>query len=257
MTPAPPPVFLSIVVPAYRERANLETTCREILRAFDAAALPDVEIIVVEDHSEDGSAELLAELAAAEPRIRPLINSVRLGFGLSIRKAFEVSRGEAVCLAMADLSDSPTDMVVYYRRLQAGAECVFGSRFIPGGRVFQYPRLKLLVNRLVNGFIRFLFWIPLNDVTGAFKAYRRTVLDGISPLFSKHFSITVEMPLKAIVRGYRYDIVPISWTNRRENYSNVNLQKQAPRYLYAVLCVWLEKWLVRADYCRSDPELGQ
>lgn len=245
------PIFLSIIIPAYRERDNLETTCHKILTAFDQADCPDVELIVLEDGSADGSDELLRRMAEREPRIRPLISSERLGFGVSIANALNVYRGEAMCLTMADLSDSPEDMITYYRLLKDGAECVFGSRFIRGGRVLQYPRMKLFINRLANGLIRFLFWIRLNDITGAFKAYRREVIDGISPLLSKHFSITVEMPLKAIVRGYRYTVVPITWTNRRENFSNLNLPKQAPRYLYTVLCIWLEKWLVRGDYRRA------
>lgn len=245
------PIFLSIIIPAYRERDNLETTCCKILSAFDQAGCPDVELIVLEDCSDDGSDELLSRMSACEPRIRPLINSERLGFGASIVKAFDVYRGEAICLTMADLSDSPEDMVTYYRLLKDGAECVFGSRFIRGGQVLQYPRMKLLINRLANGLIRLFFWIRLNDITGAFKAYRREVIEGISPILSKHFSITVEMPLKAIVRGYQYSVVPITWTNRRENFSNLNLPKQAPRYLYTVLCVWLEKWLVRGDYRRT------
>lgn len=257
MPDRPTSVFLSIVIPSFRESGIIAETCREILKAFDGASLSDVELIVIDDNSQDGTDAVLRELAQRDPRVRPILNTVRRGFGASLVQAFDLYQGEAVCITMADLSDSPDDLVAYYRQIKDGAECVFGSRFIKGGRVLKYPRTKLFVNRCVNSMLQLLFWIRLNDITGACKCYRRKVIDGIRPIQSKHFSITVEMPLKAIVRGYQYRIIPITWVNRRENYSNLNLRKQAPRYLFAVLCVWLEKLLVRADFRRADAPAGK
>ena len=115
---------------------------------------------------------------------------------------------------MADGSDSPADLVRYHRLLEEGYDCAFGSRFVKGSVVRDYPKLKLAMNRAANLVIRGLFRHGYNDTTNAFKAYRREVIETAQPLLSNHFNLTVELPLKAIVRGHTYGIVPISWTNR-------------------------------------------
>ena len=128
------------------------------------------------------------------------------GFGRAIVWGLDHSRGDAVVIMMADASDSPSDAVRYWHLLNAGNDCAFGSRFVAGGEVIDYPRVKLFVNRLANFLVRIGFNIPLNDTTNAFKAYRRTVLDGCRPFLARHFNLTVELPLKAIVRGYSFAI---------------------------------------------------
>jgi dolichol-phosphate mannosyltransferase len=117
-----------------------------------------------------------------------------------------------------------------------------------GGGTTDYPRLKLLLNRLVNAWIRMLFRVPLNDTTNAFKAYRRTVIEGCSPLISPHFNLTVELPLKAIVRGYSWTVTPITWRNRRSGEAKLKLTEMGSRYLFIILYVWLEKYFSRGDY---------
>jgi dolichol-phosphate mannosyltransferase len=125
-----------------------------------------------------------------------------------------------------------------------------------GGRVSDYPKLKLVLNRLVNLGIRVLFRHGYNDTTNAFKAYRREVVDHIQPLLSNHFNLTVEMPLKAVVRGSSYAVVPISWTNRAHGVSKLKLQEMGSRYLFIVLYVFLEHHLSRGDYHRPDTPHG-
>jgi dolichol-phosphate mannosyltransferase len=156
-----------------------------------------------------------------------------------------------VAVVMADGSDSPEDLLKYYRKVQEGYDCVFGSRFIQGGSVVDYPRHKLLLNRMANGFIRLLFGLNFNDITNAFKCYRREVINGIQPLISPHFNLTVEMPLKALVRGYSYAVVPITWTNRAAGVSKLKIKEMGSRYLFIVLYLWLEKHLARGDYHRN------
>ncbi len=153
---------------------------------------------------------------------------------------------------MGDLSDSPEDLVSYYRVLQEGFDCAFGSRFMRGSQVQDYPKPKLVMNRLVNLGIRVLFRHGYNDTTNAFKAYRREVIEHIQPLLSHHFNLTVEMPLKAIVRGHSYAIMPISWTNRTHGVSKLRLQEMGSRYLFIILYVFLEHHLSRGDYRRPD-----
>src|SRR5262249_46270293 len=120
------------------------------------------------------------------------------------------------------------------------------------GRVNDYPRVKLILNRVVNTGIRLLFQHGYNDTTNAFKAYRRHVIDQIQPLLSNHFNLTVEMPLKAFVRGYSYAVVPVSWTNRVHGTSKLALDEMGSRYAFIVLYVWLEHHLSRGDYRRKD-----
>jgi dolichol-phosphate mannosyltransferase len=242
---------LSIVIPARNEERNIGDTVAALTRALDSAAVPH-EIVVVDDGSGDGTGDAVEALSAADPRVRLVRNHPPNGFGRAVRKGIESVAGEATVICMADGSDSPEDVVRYYRVLRDEAECVFGSRFIAGARVYDYPRFKLVVNRLANWFIRQLFRLDYNDITNAFKGYRTYVLQGCQPLLSPHFNLTVEMPLKAIVRGYSYKVVPISWRNRRFGVSALHLEEQGSRYLYIVLNVWLEKLLTGKDYKRVD-----
>src|SRR5262249_49424918 len=148
--------------------------------------------------------------------IRYINNERSPGFGLAVRAGLEVFTGDAVAVYMADASDRPEDLISFYKRMLSDeVDCVFGSRFIPGAKVIDYPGPKLLLNRLANAFVRVVFGLQYNDVTNAFKLYRREVIEGIQPLLSHHFNLTVELPLKAIVRGYTYCVVPNYWINRK------------------------------------------
>jgi len=227
--------FLSIVMPAHNEAGCVAETCRALAAEFGRHNIEDYEILVVNDHSRDETGAVLQSLAAECPALRVIANPNPGGYGYAVRAGLAEYRGDAVAVVMADGSDAPADVVAYYRALKEGAECVFGSRFIPGGRVIRHPAFKRVLNRLANGVIRFLFQIPHNDITNAFKAYRREVIDGIQPLFSNHFNLTVEMPLKAIVRGFRHVRLPISWTNRKAGESKLKIKEMGSRYLFIIL----------------------
>ncbi len=159
--------------------------------------------------------------------------------------------GDAVCIVMADASDDPADVVAYYRKLEEGYECVFGSRFIAGSQVSNYPWPKLLLNRVANLAIRVLFASRFNDWTNAFKCFRREAIDGSRPILSCHFNLTVELPLKAVVRGYSYAVIPIRWRGRSTGASKFRIKEMGSRYVFVVLYVLLEKWLARGDYSRK------
>jgi dolichol-phosphate mannosyltransferase len=171
-----------------------------------------------------------------------------------VRAGLEHYTGDAVAIMMADGSDAPTDLVAYHRALLAGYDCAFGSRFMAGGSTTDYPRFKYALNRMVNLGIRIAFRHGYNNTTNAFKAYRREVIDLMQPLISQHFNLTVEMPLKAIVRGCSFAVIPISWHNRRAGISKLRLQEMGSRYLFIVLYVFFEHHLSRGDYRRSTPE---
>lgn len=248
MSPAAP--FFSIVIPAHNEEGGIAATCEAIVARFAREGIADYEICVVNDNSRDRTEEILRDLCARLPSVRYVNNAPPNGFGFAVRKGLETYAGQCACVVMGDLSDSPDDILAYYREMKAGAECVFGSRFIPGAKVIDYPPHKLWLNRLANTFIKLLFRLDHNDITNAFKCYRRDVIDGIQPLLSAHFNLTVEMPLKAIVRGFTYATLPISWTNRKSGESKLKIKEMGSRYLFIVLYAWLERKLARGDYRR-------
>jgi len=247
--PGPPLTLFSVVIPARNEEESLPLTLEDIHREFNAQGVPH-EIVVVDDGSTDRTWEVLAELRSKVPTLRPLRNQDANGFGRAVTYGLRNIQGDAAVVMMADESDSPADAVRYWRLLNEGWDCVFGSRFIKGGGVFDYPRVKLFVNRLANLFIRVLFNIPLNDTTNAFKAYRRTVLQGCEPLIAPHFNLTVEIPLKAIVRGYSWTVMPITWRNRRFGEAKLKIKEMGSRYFFICAYVWLEKYFSRGDYRR-------
>jgi len=242
--------LFSVVIPARDEEESLPSTIEDIYTTFQAEGVPH-EIVVVDDGSRDRTWEVLQELREKFPTLAPTRNTGDHGFGRAVIWGLDHSKGDAVVIMMADASDSPADAVKYWRLLNQGYECVFGSRFVEGGRVFDYPRVKLTVNRLANFLVRMGFRIPLNDTTNAFKAYRRTVIDGCRPFLAAHFNLTVEIPLKSIVRGYSYSIMPISWQNRKYGVAKLKIKEMGSRYFFICAYVWLEKYFSRGDYRRK------
>ena len=183
--------------------------------------------------------------------VRCIRNEGQNGFGRAVRLGLNEFTGDAVAIMMADLSDSPDDLVRYWQKILEGHECVFGSRFIAGSEVRDYPKAKLWVNRLVNTCIRIAFKIDCNDITNAFKIYRRDVISGCMPLISPHFNLTVEIPLKAVIRGYSWTVIPISWKNRKKGVAKLKLREMGSRYFFIVAYLWLEKYFSRGDYLRE------
>lgn len=238
---------LSVVIPARNEEGSIASTVRSLVATLDGAAI-EHEVIVVDDASTDGTRAVVEGLGL--PQVRCLTSPFAGGFGFAVRAGLEAFEGDTVAIVMADGSDDPSDLVRYQRVLEEGYDCAFGSRFLPGSSVHDYPRLKLAMNRVVNLGIRVLFRHGYNDTTNAFKAYRRDVINNIQPLLSNHFNLTVELPLKAFIRGHSYAIVPISWTNRTTGESKLGLREMGSRYLFIVLYAFLEDHLSRGDYQR-------
>ena len=251
MPPAAPLTLFSVVIPARDEEESLPSTLEDIFTTFTAAGIPH-EIVVVDDGSHDRTWAVLQELKRKIPTLAPTQNdSGAHGFGRAVIWGVDHSRGDAVVIMMADASDSPADAVRYWQLLNEGHDCAFGSRFVAGGEVIDYPRVKLFVNRLANFLVRVGFNIPLNDTTNAFKAYRRTVIDGCRPFLAPHFNLTVELPLKAIVRGYSFSVTPISWRNRKFGVAKLKIKEMGSRYFFICAYVWLEKYFSRGDYRRK------
>lgn len=242
--------LLSVVIPARNEEGCV---CSMVEHLDLELRLNDVphEIIVVDDGSTDHTWDRLTELRQRIPSLRPIQNPDPSGFGRAIVSGLDQMRGDGVVIMMADESDDCRDVIGYWALLNQGWDAVFGSRFVKGGGVIGYPWFKLKMNRLANAFIRLLFGIKLNDVTNSFKAYRRTTIDGCRPILSPHFNLTVELPLKTIVRGYSWATIPITWRNRKTGESKLKIKEMGSRYLFICLYVWLEKYFSRGDYRRK------
>jgi dolichol-phosphate mannosyltransferase len=243
--------MLSVLIPARDEEGSIASTVEHLEKELRLNDVPH-EIVVVDDGSTDRTWEILQELQTRISNLVPTQNPGPHGFGRAVTRGLNVMSGDAVVLMMADESDDVRDVIRYWNKLNEGYDCVFGSRFIKGGGVIDYPKIKLFLNRLANYFLKVLFRIKLNDTTNAFKAYRREVIEGCQPLIAPHFNITVEIPLKAIVRGFTWTTIPITWRNRLTGTAKLKIKEMGSRYLFICLYIWLEKYFSAGDYRRTS-----
>lgn len=234
------PRTLSIVIPAKNEKPSLRNTITRLHLALKTNSIPH-EIIVVSDNVTDATWKLLHRLQHEIAELKPIHNNGLDGFGAAVAHGLDQIIGDAVVIMMADGSDESCDVIRYWQELQKGYDCVFGSRFIAGGSVVNYPPHKYLLNRVANCFIKFLFRIKLNDTTNAFKAYRREVIESCRPFTSRYFELTLELPLKAIIGGFSWTVVPISWSTGKNVSTNFRMRKMGYRYLNTCLSIWLGK----------------
>jgi dolichol-phosphate mannosyltransferase len=241
--------LLSVVIPARDEEGCIASTVEHLHVELRLRGVPH-EIVVVDDGSSDSTWDVLNALRERIPALVPIRNPGPHGFGRAIIRGLDGMKGDAVVIMMADESDDCRDVERYWNVLQEGYDCVFGTRFAKGGGVIEYPRIKLFLNRMANKFLQLLFRVPHNDITNAFKGYRKTTIDGCQPLIAPHFNLTVEIPLKAIVRGYSWKSLPITWRNRRSGTPKLKIKEMGSRYLFICLYIWLEKYLSRGDYRR-------
>jgi len=238
---------MSVVIPTYNEENTIGTCVDQLVRTLgDQHGIP-YEIIVVNDNSTDGTARVVHSRSEENPAIRTVKSPPPRGFGRAIRSGIEVVTGDVVVIVMGDLSDDPEDVVAYYRKLEAGYDCVFGSRFIKGSRTQYYPPLKRIVNRTVNRLIQLMFWTRFNDLTNAFKAYRVEVIRECGPYRASHFNITIEMSLSALIRRYAIAQIPIAWSGRTWGSSNLRIREMGRKYLCILLKIFFERMLIADD----------
>lgn len=242
---------LSVVIPAYNEEESIAETLRT-LHAKLVQENIDHEIVVTNDNSKDGTLARLTALAQEIPTLTTYTNPGPNGFGYAVRYGLERYQGDCVAVMMADLSDDPADLVRFYHKLLEGYDCVFGSRWIKGGRVVDYPAHKKTLNRVANTIVRLAFRLRYNDCTNAFKLYRRSTMDGLKPFLSPHFNLTLELPLKAIVRGYTYAVLPNSWTNRKYGESKLKIKEMGSRYFFILVYCLIEKYFSRGDFKKAN-----
>jgi len=239
---------LSTVIPAYNEADSLPETINTLYSVLKKHSI-EHEILVINDNSGDHSIEVLENLAVSVPTLRFLTNKGPNGFGYAVRIGLENFSADCVAIVMADLSDSPDDLVKFYNAMKSeNYDCIFGSRFIKDGKTINYPKIKLVINRLANNLIRFVFRIKYNDCTNAFKLYRKETIAGLKPFLSPHFNLTLELPLKAIVRGFSYKVLPNTWTNRKHGNSNLSIREMGSRYFFILLYCLIEKYFSKGDF---------
>lgn len=239
---------LSIVIPAYNEEESITETIDLLISSLSKTQI-EYEILVVNDNSKDNTEEVLKQLSDKYPTLNYITNPGPNGFGYAIRYGLERFNGDCVAIMMADLSDSPNDLIRFYNTmLEKNVACVFGSRWSKGGKVIDYPFIKKIINRIANSIIRLMMNIKYNDTTNAFKLYKREVIEGVKPILAPHFNLTIELPLKAIIRGYSYAIVPNSWTNRKHGISKLKINEMGSRYFFILMYCFIEKYFSKGDF---------
>ncbi|MDI6642234.1 MAG: glycosyltransferase family 2 protein [Elusimicrobiota bacterium] len=241
---------LSVVIPAHNEENCLYSVVEEIHNYLSEEKIEN-EIIIVNDNSTDSTPEKIDKLIEKYNSIRRVDNTPPPGFGRAIKTGLDKVKGDVVAIVMGDGSDDPKDIVKCYKKIQEGYDCIFGSRFIKGAIIKDYPLVKLIFNRIGNVFIKYLFRLKCNDISNAFKVYRKEVIESVKPLVSNHFNITVEIPLKAVTRGFSYCVIPINWFGRRSGVSKYKLKELQKKYLFSILYVWLEKILLGEEIKKS------
>lgn len=246
--------LLSVVIPARNEEGCIRSTVEHLHLELKLHEIPH-EIVVVDDGSTDDTWKFLQDTTEKIPQLSPVKNTGLNGFGRAVIAGLNAAKGDGVVIMMADESDDCRDVVRYWRMLNEGWDCVFGSRFIRSGGVIDYPFIKWCLNRFANTIVRYIFSTNLNDTTNAFKAYRKTVIDGCRPLISPHFNLTVELPLKAMVRGYSWTITPITWRNRKSGTAKFKIKEMGSRYFFICAYVWLEKYFSRGDYRKAHDKV--
>lgn len=237
---------LSIVIPAHNEEDSIAQAIHGIVKELEAEKIK-YEIIVVNDNSTDNTGYIVEDLAKTYPNIK-LINRIEpRGFGRAVKDGLSHVTGDVTGIVMGDLSDDPKDITRCFRKIEEGYDCVFGSRFMKQSIVKDYPLVKLFINRLANTFIRVLFLTRANDITNAFKVYRTDVIKAVQPIQALYFNITVEVPLKAIARGFSFVQIPINWYGRKSGVSKLGIREMGRKYLFTVLYIWLEKILLKDE----------
>ncbi len=224
---------ISIIVPAHNEEENLYNLLDELLPVLDKyEETQNYELVIVNDNSTDRTPEIIETLAGRNRRIKPVHRHSNPGFGNAIIEGFRNATGDIIIPVMGDLSDDPQDIPKLVRKIEDGYDIAYGSRFIEGGGTDGYPPAKMIANRVFNNSVRLLFGIRHRDITNAFKAYRKEVLEtiGIDKLEATGFDLTVEIPLKAHIMGFTSAEVPVTWHGRKRGIAKLKLSQNAAKY---------------------------
>ena len=236
---------LSILIPVYNEIDQLKYTLNKLIKL--KKKINNFEIIFIDDFSNDGSGNYIKEYSKKKPYIK-IFKNKKKGLGSALEEGIKRSRSDYICVFMSDMSDSLEDLLKYYKIIkEEKIDAVLGSRFLKGSKIKNYPVLKLLLNRLSNNIIKFIFFSNYNDFTNAFKIYKRKTLIKLLPIISENFNVFLELPLKIITRNYSYKIIPISWNGRSKGKSKFKIKEMGSMYIFTLLYCVLEKILLKKN----------
>ena len=211
-----------VCLPTYEERENLAPIVAGIL-----AATPDVDVLVIDDNSPDGTGRLADELAAREPRVHVLHRAGKQGLGRAYLAGFDwaLARGYAYVLEMdADFSHDPRYLPVLLGRARTDADLVLGSRYVPGGGTVNWGVGRKLISRGGSLYARTILGVRVRDLTGGFKCFRREVLEAIDlpTVECSGYAFQIELTYRALRRGFRVVEVPIVFADRRVGQSKMS-----------------------------------
>ena len=233
---------VSVIIPVRNEELLIKKIIDQLEN--ELKNLPH-EIIFINDFSTDNTSKIIEEVIKTKDTIN-LYENAKKGLGGAITEGINKAEGEAVCIMMSDLSDDIDDLKKYYNIIKdEKVDAVFGSRFIKESKIVNYPKKKLILNRIFNLVTKLLFVSDYNDFTNAFKIYKKSALLKTFPLVSESFNIFLELPLKIISRKMKYKIIPISWTNRKKGSSKFDIKELKAKYLFTLIYCWLEKILLK------------
>jgi dolichol-phosphate mannosyltransferase len=219
----PDPVW--VIVPTYNERENLEALVHAVRAQLEDVA-PDHVILIVDDSSPDGTGELANRLAREDGRVRVLHRPRKLGLGQAYVAGFRRALAEGAELVIemdADFSHDPSHLPAMIEAA-AAADLVLGSRYVAGGAVRNWGRVRRVVSRGGCWYARTVLGVEVHDLTGGFKCFRRAVLEAmdLDAIHSQGYAFQVELTYRAVEMGFRVKEVPIVFTDRRVGQSKMS-----------------------------------
>lgn len=242
--------MLSIIIPTFQEEKSIEKTLNSICSFLKNKIV--FEIIIIDDKSKDETFKVISNHPEYNKTIFFYSNNSKPGFGNSIVKGVHFSKGEYITIMMADLSDSPQDLLKYYHAIVSdkSVDCVFGDRWVENS-VKNYPILKRIINRTGNNFLKKILKTDYSDFTNSFKLYKKESILMIEPIISNHFSITLELPLKMITRGFNYVVIPNKWENREHGISNMKILNSIITYSLITIYCLIDKYFWNKRYVKK------
>ena len=234
---------LSIVIPVYNEDKQLHNTVKKINKI--SKRIKDYEIVFIDDFSTDNTKQIIKKSIRSNKKIKYYKN-IKKGLGSALGLGINKSTKKFVCIFMCDNSDDLGDLMEYYKIINKNnLDAVLGSRFLKNSRITNYPILKMVLNRIFNYIVKIIFLSNYNDFTNAFKIYKKKTLKELMPIVSDHFNVFLELPLKIIIRKYKYKIIPISWKGRKIGVSKFKISELGSMYIFTLLYCFIEKILLK------------
>jgi dolichol-phosphate mannosyltransferase len=222
---------LSVVIPARNEEMVLADTAGSIAAVLEDAGITH-EILIIDDSSADDTFRVAGQLEIENPAIRVLQNPREPGLGSAVQCGLKAARGQYVAVTMADGCDDPSDIVLFWKcAVDKDLDCVFGSRFATAGLIEGYPTTRRPFTQLGNWLTSLLTGTDYDDFTNAFKLYRTGFLTQLEPFDRMDFSFSLELALKSVLVGARYEILPNSWSGRSAGRSKFRLFQHSVSYL--------------------------